>query len=70
MNGNKKDYTFEFRAEAVELVLMQSLSLAEAAVSIEGDTGELGGKCQTINGFGSGSTVALTGVGEGCRTIY
>ena len=56
----KQDYTPEFRAEAVKVVLAQGLSLAEAAKRLsvpKGDLSELGSQCQRLEDAGcTGST--------------
>jgi transposase len=41
MNRNKQDYTPEFRAEAVKVVLVQGLSLSEAAKRLSVPKGTL-----------------------------
>jgi hypothetical protein len=65
----KRDYTPEFRAEAVKRVLAQGLSLAEAAVGAAGDVGELGGQCQGINGSCCPRSADGGGIGGGAEAI-
>ena len=64
MDRNKQDYTPEFRAEAVKLVLNQGLSLAEAAKRLSVPKGTLANWVSSAKGATAVAAVGARSVPE------